>query len=97
MKSTALNGTVSGIVPHLSKGAGVVTTRGDVDVIITEYGLATLRGRSIRERVLSLIAIAHPNFRNELLEAAKEMKYVFEDQVPFLARGTYFPIEKGLA
>ncbi|MHA1137496.1 MAG: GNAT family N-acetyltransferase [Candidatus Thorarchaeota archaeon] len=93
LKSTAMNESVSRIVPHLSKGAGVVTTRGDVDVIITEYGLATLRGRSIRERVLSLIAIAHPKYRNELLEAAKEMKYVFEDQVPFLARGTYFPQE----
>jgi acyl-CoA hydrolase/GNAT superfamily N-acetyltransferase len=93
LKSTALNGKVSRIVSHLSKGAGVVTTRGDVDVVITEYGLATLRGRSIRERVLSLIAIAHPDFRNELLESAKEMKYVFEDQVPFLSRGTYFPVE----
>jgi acyl-CoA hydrolase/GNAT superfamily N-acetyltransferase len=93
IKSTALLGTVSKIVPHLSRGAGVVTTRGDVDVIITEYGVASLRGKTIRERVLSLIAIAHPSFRNELLEAAKEMKYVFEDQVPFLVRGTYFPIE----
>lgn len=93
LKSTAMNGNVSRIVSHLSKGAGVVTTRGDVDVVITEYGLATLRGRSIRERVLSLIAIAHPDFRDELLEAAKEMKYVFEDQVPFLVRGTYFPVE----
>jgi acyl-CoA hydrolase/GNAT superfamily N-acetyltransferase len=92
LKSTAMSGKVSRIVSHLSKGAGVVTTRGDVDVVITEYGLATLRGRSIRERVLSLIAIAHPDFRNELLEAAKEMRYVFEDQVPF-ARGTYFPVE----
>ena len=93
LKSTAMNGKVSRIVSHLSKGAGVVTTRGDVDVVITEYGLATLRGRTIRERVLSLIAIAHPDFRNELLEAAKDMKYVFEDQVPFIARGTYFPVE----
>ena len=93
LKSTALSGSVSRIVSHLSKGAGVVTTRGDVDVIITEYGFATLRGRTIRERVLSLIAIAHPDFRNDLLEAAKEMKYVFEDQVPFLSRGTYFQIE----
>ncbi|MHA2352384.1 MAG: GNAT family N-acetyltransferase [Candidatus Thorarchaeota archaeon] len=93
LKSTALNGTVSKIVPRLSEGAGVVTTRGDVDVIITEYGFAMLRGRTIRERVLSLIAIAHPDFRNDLLEAAKEMHYVFEDQVPFLSRGTYFPTE----
>ncbi|MHA2424459.1 MAG: GNAT family N-acetyltransferase [Candidatus Thorarchaeota archaeon] len=93
MKSTALDGSVSKIVPRLSEGAGVVTTRGDVDTIITEYGYATLRGRTIRERVLSLIAIAHPEFRNNLLEAAKKMRYVFEDQVPFIARGTYFPIE----
>lgn len=93
LKSTALNGTVSKIVPRLSEGAGVVTTRGDVDVIITEYGLAMLRGKTIRERVLSLIAIAHPDFRNDLLEAAKKMRYVFEDQVPFLSRGTYFPTE----
>jgi len=93
LKSTALDGTVSRIVPRLSEGAGVVTTRGDVDVIITEYGYATLRGRTIRERVLSLIAVAHPKYRDELLEAAKKMRYVFEDQVPFLARGTYFPIE----
>ncbi|UCE09114.1 MAG: GNAT family N-acetyltransferase [Candidatus Thorarchaeota archaeon] len=93
LKSTALDGTVSRIVPRLSEGAGVVTTRGDVDVVITEYGMATLRGRTIRERVLSLIAIAHPDYRNELLEAAKILHYVFEDQVPFLARGTYFPTE----
>ncbi|MFX1559987.1 MAG: acetyl-CoA hydrolase/transferase family protein, partial [Promethearchaeota archaeon] len=93
VKSTALNGTVSKIVPRLSEGAGVVTTRGDVDVIITEYGLATLRGKTIRERVLSLIAIAHPDYRDGLLEAAKEMHYVFEDQVPFLSKGTYFPTE----
>ncbi|MFW9908234.1 MAG: GNAT family N-acetyltransferase [Candidatus Thorarchaeota archaeon] len=93
IKSTALNGSISKIVPRLSEGAGVVTTRGDVDTIITEYGYANLRGRTIRERVLSLIAVAHPRFRNELLEAAKNMRYVFEDQVPFIARGTYFPIE----
>ncbi|MEE9353658.1 MAG: acetyl-CoA hydrolase/transferase C-terminal domain-containing protein, partial [Candidatus Thorarchaeota archaeon] len=65
MLSTAMDGEVSRIVPRLSEGAGVVTTRGDVDYIITEYGLATLHGKTIRERVLSLIAIAHPKFRNE--------------------------------
>jgi RimJ/RimL family protein N-acetyltransferase len=50
-------------------------------------------GKTIRERVLSLIAIAGPKFRNELLEAAKKMRYVFEDQVPFLVQGTYFATE----
>lgn len=93
MESTALDGQVSRIVPRLSEGAGVVTTRGDVDVVVTEYGLAALHGKTIRERVLSLIAIAHPKFRNELLEAAKKMRYVFEDQVPFLSQGTYFATE----
>ncbi len=93
MPSTAMDGTVSRIVPRLSEGAGVVTTRGDVDIVVTEYGLASLHGKTIRERVLSLIAIAHPKFRNELLEAAKAMKYVFEDQVPFRSKGTYFATE----
>ncbi|MEM4734440.1 MAG: GNAT family N-acetyltransferase [Candidatus Thorarchaeota archaeon] len=93
IQSTAINETVSRIVPRLSEGAGVVTTRGDVDVVVTEYGMATLHGKTIRERVLSLIAIAHPKFRNELLEAAKRMMYVFEDQVPFLSQGTYFATE----
>lgn len=92
LKSTAMNGSVSRIVSNLSEGAGVVTTRGLVDCVITEYGIACLRCKTIRERVLSLIAIAHPNFRNELLEKAKKMRYIFEDE-PFLARGTYFPIE----
>jgi acyl-CoA hydrolase/GNAT superfamily N-acetyltransferase len=90
MLSTALDGSVSRIVPRLSEGSGVVTTRGDVDVIITEHGLANLHGKTIRERVLSLIAIAHPKFRNELLEAAKTMQYVYEDQVPFQVQGTYY-------
>jgi acyl-CoA hydrolase/GNAT superfamily N-acetyltransferase len=93
MLSTAMDEAVSRIVPRLSEGAGVVTTRGDVDVVITEYGLATLHGKTIRERVLSLIAVAHPKFRNDLLEAAKKMHYVFEDQVPFLVQGTYFASE----
>ena len=91
--STAVDGSVSRIVSRLSEGAGVVTTRGDVDVVVTEYGLANLAGKTIRERVLSLIAIAHPDFRNDLLEAAKSMHYVFEDQVPFLVQGTYFASE----
>ncbi|MFW9932331.1 MAG: acetyl-CoA hydrolase/transferase family protein, partial [Candidatus Thorarchaeota archaeon] len=93
IQSTAMDDQVSRIVPRLSEGAGVVTTRGDVDVIITEYGLANLHGKTIRERVLSLIAIAHPKFRNQLLEAAKNMHYVFEDQVPFQVQGTYFASE----
>jgi GNAT superfamily N-acetyltransferase len=93
IKSTALNDTVSRIVPRLSQGAGVVTTRGDVDYVCTEYGVASLKCKTIRERALSLIAIAHPKFRDDLLEAAKKHCYVYEDQIPFQAQGTYFVSE----
>jgi len=81
MPSTARDGSVSRIVPHLTEGAGVVTTRGDVHYVVTEYGIAYLHGKSIRERVLALINIAHPKFRNELIQAAKAQKYIYEDQI----------------
>jgi RimJ/RimL family protein N-acetyltransferase len=68
-------------VPHLTEGAGVVTTRGDVHYVVTEYGIAYLHGKSIRQRALSLINIAHPKFRNELIQAAKRQKYLYEDQI----------------
>ncbi len=69
----------SRIVDHLSEGAGVVTTRGDVHYVVTEYGIAYLHGRSIRERAMALIEIAHPDVRAELLAHAKERHYVFMD------------------
>jgi acyl CoA:acetate/3-ketoacid CoA transferase beta subunit/RimJ/RimL family protein N-acetyltransferase len=81
MPSTAKNETISRIVPHLTEGAGVVTTRGDVHYVVTEYGIAYLHGKSIRERVLDLVNIAHPKFRNELLQAAKINNYIYEDQI----------------
>jgi len=81
MPSTAKDGKVSRIVPHLTEGAGVVTTRGDVHYVVTEYGIAYLHGKSIRERVMDLINIAHPKFRNELIQAAKAQKYIYEDQI----------------
>ena len=81
MPSTARNGKISRIVPHLTEGAGVVTTRGDVHYVVTEYGAAYLHGRSIRERVLALINIAHPKFRNGLIQAAKVQKYIYQDQI----------------
>jgi len=80
MPSTAKNGEISKIVPMIKPGAGVVTSRGDVHYIVTEYGVAYLHGKSIRERALSLIRIAHPKFRDELLEKAKEMGYLPSDQ-----------------
>ncbi len=89
MKSTAKHGKVSRIVPVLSPGAGVVTTRGDVHYVITEYGIADLHGKNIRERCMELINIAHPKFRVELLRQAKEMKYVYEDQAEISATQQY--------
>lgn len=81
IRSTARDGTISRIATTLEPGAGVVTSRGDVWFVVTEYGVADLQGKSVRERALSLIAIAHPDFRAELLAAAKERHYVFQDQV----------------
>ncbi|MBF0433086.1 MAG: GNAT family N-acetyltransferase [Fibrobacteria bacterium] len=76
MPSTAKNGTISRIVTMLSPGAGVVTTRGDVHYVVTEYGTAYLHGKSIQERTLSLICIAHPDFREQLIKDAVENKYL---------------------
>jgi acyl-CoA hydrolase/GNAT superfamily N-acetyltransferase len=82
LPSTAEDGETSRIVSHLSEGAGVVTTRGDVRYVVTEYGVADLYGRNIRERALALINIAHPKFREELLAQAKLRHYAFVDQLP---------------
>lgn len=87
LRSTAKGGELSRIVPTLTKGAGVVTSRGDVRYVVTEYGVADLLGKSIRERALSLISIAHPDFRAELLREAKQQHYVFVDQLE--PRGRY--------
>jgi 4-hydroxybutyrate CoA-transferase len=73
--STAQGGRVSRIVPTLYEGSGVVTTRNDVHIVVTEYGVAYLRGKSIRERAQTLITIAHPAFRDELAYAARQLRY----------------------
>lgn len=78
--STAKKGTVSRIRPLLSPGAGVTTTRADVHYVVTEYGVAYLHGKSVQERALALINIAHPKFRNELIQEAKKLKFVREEQ-----------------
>lgn len=79
--ATLKDGTVvSRIVPYLQPGSGVVITRGDVHYVVSEWGIAYLYGKSIRERVLQMINIAHPDFREELLEKAKEWNYVYSDQ-----------------
>jgi acyl-CoA hydrolase len=76
LPSTARGGTVSRIVPHLKPGAGVVTTRGDVHYVVTEFGVAYLHGKSVRERAKALIAIAHPDFREGLERYASEQKWI---------------------
>jgi len=73
LPSTAAAGSVSRIVPELKPGAGVVTTRGDVQFVVTEYGIADLFGRSLRERARALIEIAHPSFRPQLEDAARRL------------------------
>ena len=80
--STAQNGKISRIVPHLSEGAGVATTRGDIDIIVTEYGIAEMRRKSISQRVMELARIAHPKFRTSLIQEAKKRHYIFADQLP---------------
>jgi acyl-CoA hydrolase/RimJ/RimL family protein N-acetyltransferase len=82
LPSTAQNGTISRIVPHLSEGAGVATTRSDVNFVITEYGIAELKGKGIYQRVMELAQIAHPKFREELIDVAKKRHYIFADQLP---------------
>jgi len=76
MASTAKNGTISRILPMLSPGAGVVTSRGLVRYVVTEYGVAYLHGKSIRERAKALIEIAHPRFRDELYEYCEQTKWL---------------------
>lgn len=76
LPSTAKGGAISRIVPALKSGAGVVTTRNDVHYVATEYGVADLYGKSIRQRVDALIAIAHPDFRADLRQRARELHYL---------------------
>lgn len=81
LPSTAKGGTISRIVPHLKLGSGVVTTRADVHYVVTEYGVAYLHGKNLRERAEALIEIAHPKFREELFKAAWERKLVRKEIV----------------
>lgn len=93
MPSTAKGDTVSRIVPALTQGAGVVTTRADVHYVVTEYGTAYLHGKSIRERALALINLAHPKFRGELIQAAKKHRYLYPDQIELSWETVRYPEE----
>jgi len=70
---------VSRIVPMLKPGAGVTTTRNHVRFVVTEWGVADLYGKTIRQRARALIGIAHPDFREELERKAHELRYLRED------------------
>jgi acyl-CoA hydrolase/GNAT superfamily N-acetyltransferase len=80
LPSTAINDTISRIVPSLREGTGVTFTRGDVHYVVTEYGIAYLHGKNIRERAMDLIAIAHPKFRSWLIEEARKLLLIYKDQ-----------------
>jgi len=88
LQSTAENETISRIVPFVSEGAGVTLTRGDIHYVVTEYGIAYLHGKNIRERAMELISIAHPKFRPWLIEEAKGFNLIYKDQA-------FIPEKKG--
>jgi len=88
LQSTAQGGTVSRIVPLMAEGAGATLTRGDIHYVVTEYGIAHLHGKNIRERAMDLIAVAHPDFRPWLIAEAKQLGIIYQDQA-------FIPGERG--
>ncbi|MEI7637445.1 MAG: GNAT family N-acetyltransferase [Syntrophus sp. (in: bacteria)] len=88
LPSTAVGDSISRITPALKEGAGTTLIRGDIHYIVTEYGIAYIHGKSIRERAMDLIAIAHPKFRPWLVEEAKKAGLIYQDQA-------FIPGEKG--
>ena len=91
LPATAEGGAVSRITAQLKPGAGVVTSRGDVHYVVTEWGVAYLHGRTIQERALALISIAHPKFRPDLIRQAKALKYIAEDVPEISEVGMVYP------
>ena len=91
LQSTAQDESVSRIVPFLREGAGVTLTRGDIHYVVTEYGIAYLHGKNIRERAMSLIAIAHPKFQPALIEAARKHLLIYRDQAYIEGKGGRYP------
>jgi acyl-CoA hydrolase/GNAT superfamily N-acetyltransferase len=89
LKSTAASDVVSRIVPALREGAGTTLIRGDIHYVVTEYGIAYLHGKNIRERAMELITIAHPKFRPWLVSEAKKAGLIYQDQA-------FIPGERGI-
>ena len=93
LPSTAKGGEISRIVPHLDEGSGVVTSRGDVHYVVTEWGIAYLHGKTIRERALALINVAHPDSRSELLDFVRSKHYVQADEQVWRQATEPYPTE----
>ncbi len=93
LASTAQKGEVSRIVPFLSEGAGVTLGRADVHYVVTEYGIAYLHGKNIRERAMELIGIAHPKFRPQLIQEAKKLNLIYKDQAFIPGKKGEYPEE----
>lgn len=93
IQSTAEKETVSRIVPALREGAGATLHRGDVYYVVSEYGIAYLHGKNVRERAMELISIAHPKFRPWLIEEAKKLNLIYKDQAFIAGKGGEYPEE----
>jgi len=91
LQSTSRDGSASRIVPFLKEGAGVTLNRGDVHYVVTEYGMAHIHGKNIRERAMDLISIAHPKFRPMLIEEARRLRLIYHDQEFMEGRGGEYP------
>ncbi|MGV8073881.1 MAG: GNAT family N-acetyltransferase [Syntrophobacteraceae bacterium] len=93
LPSTTLDGKRSRIVPAISEGGGVGATRGGVQYVVTEYGIANMLGKSLRDRALAMIDIAHPDFREELMQAAQRLNYIRPDLGHLMANKALYPSE----
>jgi len=93
LPSTAENEEMSRIQPLIREGAGVTLNRGDVHYVVTEYGIAYLHGKNVRERAMELIAIAHPKFRPWLIEEAKKNNLIYRDQAFIPGKAGEYPEE----
>jgi acyl-CoA hydrolase/N-acetylglutamate synthase-like GNAT family acetyltransferase len=93
LESTAERGRISRIVPFLKEGVGITLNRGDIHYVVTEYGIAYLHGKNIRERAMQLIAIAHPQFRAWLIEEGKKLNLIYPDQAFIAGKKGEYPEE----
>lgn len=93
LPSTAENEKFSRILPLLREGSGVTFNRGDIHYIVTEYGIAYLHGKNIRERAMELIAIAHPKFRPWLIEEARKLNLIYKDQAFIPGAAGEYPLD----